>query len=816
MELRWSTRDISNKALADIRGMDVSANWLLNEANPPAADTEIEESNPDFSKFLTFPVSASEDDVTEAPIPFLITLKDVNALDSLKAVMGDESTLQNSNDRLNAGRVFLLSEDLKLLQLPGEEEDEEVKAPFLGKPLVAFAWRQFFKNLNSQNDDQGHFEAFRQSDKIITISTPIRAESWLEGDKVPKFSEPPQPSQDMLNGFGEESKKRNQPKKLIIMAVIDDGIAIANRCFQKPDGTSRVLNFWHMGLKPLSFEEAQTVPWGREYWKASATPQDRQSIDYILSETKGDEARFYRLAGISDHTRQANETSQLRFSHGTHVLDLAAGSDPKDPNDVTHKRPIIAVQLPADVVEDSSGATLGAHLCAAIQFIRARARRIAKGSGLDVAVVVNLSYGFTAGPHDGSTQIEKFLDNAIHSESGTDDPPLQIVLSAGNANLSRCYAQMHPRPEPEPETNGEGEQEFLLRWRILPDDETQTEMQIWLPGQPPEELRQGVPLNLLEKTRVKLHIRTPDGEENSQPAIEDPRIEHILKLKNKVIARVRYIVDPGNGRGMFSIRTMPTVRRLHDQDHADLKVPAGQWQLRIKIMTDNARDTITREDPIRAWIQRDDSIYGFRRRGRQSFFEDPEYPNEDLGTGYTLTEVDPESPVQRESLLSAIASGARTVVAGGYEKRGFRALPISAGGPIVQTTKDRTTPQQQDMELTKPDLLAPASDSFVHRGILAAGSRSSSRVAMLGTSAAAPQVARRLANLYSYSGSKNWNRVSFARQIALGDEFEISDGHSNAPSLPEERGGKGRMLVADTKDPGVRNVKPGLQKKRSS
>jgi hypothetical protein len=49
------------------------------------------------------------------------------------------------------------------------------------------------------------------------------------------------------------------------------------------------------------------------------------------------------------------------------------------------------------------------------------------------------------------------------------------------------------------------------------------------------------------------------------------------------------------------------------------------------------------------------------------------------------------------------------------------------------------------MERTGPDALAQSDRSYVHRGILAAGTRSGSRVVMNGTSVAAPRIARAVA-----------------------------------------------------------------------
>src|SRR5271166_5506697 len=53
----------------------------------------------------------------------------------------------------------------------------------------------------------------------------------------------------------------------------------------------------------------------------------------------------------------------------------------------------------------------------------------------------------------------------------------------------------------------------------------------------------------------------------------------------------------------------------------------------------------------------------------------------------------------------------------------------------------------------RPDAIVPTDDSRVHSGLLAAGSRSGSVVAMNGTSVAAPQIARAVADDLAAGGN---------------------------------------------------------------
>ena len=93
-------------------------------------------------------------------------------------------------------------------------------------------------------------------------------------------------------------------------------------------------------------------------------------------------------------------------------------------------RPIIAVQLPVSVTEDTSGSKLTAYAAAAIHYIVDRADRLA-GNGPRLPIVINFSYGMLAGPHDGTLHIERIIASFIATADG-----LRPVLPTGNANVS--------------------------------------------------------------------------------------------------------------------------------------------------------------------------------------------------------------------------------------------------------------------------------------------------------------------------------------------------------------------------------------------
>jgi hypothetical protein len=206
--------------------------------------------------------------------------------------------------------------------------------------------------------------------------------------------------------------------------------------------------------------------------------------------------------------------------------------------------------------------------------------------------------------------------------------------------------------------------------------------------------------------------------------------------------------------------------------------PAGLWQITI----DNASAKAKVSD-IHAWIQRDDTAPGYPLRGRQSYFDDPEYCRFDNAGRAIEDDADPanDSYVKRDGTLNAIATGARVIVAGAFRRSDLQAAKTSAAGPVIRPP-GRGAPNPDG-----PECMAPSEDTPALPTRLAAGSRSGSCAAMTGTSVAAPQVAR-------------WVARQLARPPHLCDRGEVfgeatlrDPGGAAAGKPPAIRGGGGRI-----------------------
>jgi len=509
------------------------------------------------------------------------------------------------------------------------------------------------------------------------------------------------------------------PRK-VITAIIDDGLAFANERFRLADGTTRVEYVWNQDgplYPPPGFG------YGLESQKGDTSLLDGIDTNIALCSRTGllDEDQFYQRMGHLSFAQPGHKPIAWRSAHGTHVMDIAVGHPRAS---APTERPIMCVQLPGAVTADTSGGTLFSYVNDAIFYILARAGT--------TPVVVNLSYGNTAGPHDGSSDFEVAIDAYIQAREAV-NAPLAVVLPSGNFRLQRGHAQLNLR---------KGD-EKRLKWRILPDDATPSHVEIWLPpwsGSGP-------------KPAVEVKLTPPGGPESPLPLKEgDPSWE--WAPNGQVLCQMTYVNASLTGhRGMILISVVATA--THDPNVQ--VAPFGTWRISLKNVGES------RIDDIRAWVRRDDTPYGYPRRGRQSRFDHSTYRRFDERTGREIEEDPPGAHrIRRDGTISALATGTRTVVVTGMRRDRWRPSKYSAGGPVVKPP-GRGTPLPNG-----PDVTAVSNDSTsLYNGLLASGSRSSSIVAFNGTSVAAPQITRWIAEQMAHPGGK-YDRVAVAKFARFG------------------------------------------------
>ncbi|MBQ9489737.1 MAG: S8 family serine peptidase [Lachnospiraceae bacterium] len=208
--------------------------------------------------------------------------------------------------------------------------------------------------------------------------------------------------------------------KGVLMAVIDSGITYQRPEFRREDGTTRIRFFWD-----------QTLDAGEELPKNDADTEEGIGETQMVRKLPGPPAGF--LEGVEFDENWINETLRLssereRFErmptidvsgHGTAVAGIAAATRTEGYQGVAPGADLVIVKLGGN-----NGALAG--YSKTTEIMRAVTYCIRKGRELGEPMVINLSFGNTYGAHDGSSLLERFLDNA--AEIG------RTVICVGSGN----------------------------------------------------------------------------------------------------------------------------------------------------------------------------------------------------------------------------------------------------------------------------------------------------------------------------------------------------------------------------------------------
>ena len=483
-----------------------------------------------------------------------------------------------------------------------------------------------------------------------------------------------------------------------VMGLIDGGLAFANANFLR-DGKARTRYFWRQDQKGVGNTPA-ALGYGHELTSAQINQVMQQNTYGAMV----DETAVYA------HFNMGMELNK-RVNHGTHVLDIACGPRtvlaqiagvPPDLNappswvmagDDASEANIVAVQLDWDTIRDSSGGSMNVHIMDGLMYILSRCASNAK-------VAVNVSWGTFAGPHDGTSVLEAAMDELIDLEAGR----LQIVIPAGNAYQSRTHVN----------TTLSKNQSITLDWRGQPDDLTQNFLEVWIPAG-----AQGIEISL-----------TPPGQASMSPlAWGQSGIWNAANGKPLCALIYPKAVATGTQGTCALIAVAPT---FAFDDHT-ATAPNGVWRVTL---TNLQAGLVT----IDAYVERDDIVSGSQSGARQSHFEDKWYDTSGNPGSFVDHPANP-TPIRRSGNFNSIATGAKTLSVGGVR--------------VANSTWAKYSPRKPDPDASRPErpgvIKTPATQAFsdetpVLVGLKAASTRSGGVARLVGTSDAAPQVARKLFN----------------------------------------------------------------------
>ncbi|WP_179381359.1 S8 family serine peptidase [Jannaschia marina] len=503
----------------------------------------------------------------------------------------------------------------------------------------------------------------------------------------------------------------------VVMAVIDDGIAIGHDLFRDGPTESRIEHASIFEAAPHSGSSHASL--GRSY--------SRHEIDALLRRCHHngflDEDRFYAETGQADFLAGTASPVSRRVSHGTHVMGLAAG---RKAHHADAPRPIICAILPSRVVQDTTGVDLLPLLYLAFVILAKQAGRFRTRTKGPAPVVFNFSYGNTGGPHDGTGVFASLFRHVVGagSEFAARGQKAWLTLPAGNSNLSQLHAS---GPGPGKQTNVD-----LI---AQPDDRTPSHMQIWLPVSEERE----------QPDFARIGITAPGGERKTISTRPGQRAS-LFNSRGQEVARLAYQYVGGFvQRGRVGLTIGPTA----GLDEKAVLAPAGAWQLEIE------RSAGAPAGDIDLWVRRDETLPGSLPGGRQAYFDAADYVRfDEFGVPLAVDPTGSDCPITRSGTLNGFACGADPVVVAGYSAREAGVAGYSGAGP----TSDRGgSPGREG-----PDLAAKSDESYLMRGVISAGSRSGSWARLSGTSVAAPRVARAAAKGIQGKAdtARDWSRMA--------------------------------------------------------
>jgi hypothetical protein len=406
------------------------------------------------------------------------------------------------------------------------------------------------------------------------------------------------------------------------IAVIDFACPFLHDHLGRAGGT-RVRALWDQGSDPgegLPNSQPAEWPWQQPARFLLGREMGGATMDAVWRATRRlggpDESLVYRgLDHLIDYQDPRRRVWQA--THGGHVLDVAGGIlDPLTGDvDPASSAELIFVQLPSLTATDSAGGSLGAHILDGIRYAMAR---VPNGKPL----VVVVSYGNSAGPHDGTSLIESAMEELLRQRPDN----FAIVLAAGNARQERNHARRSVRQD----------RSVLLRVQLADGDTTDTFIEAWYPANCPA---------------LEARVRGPDRVWSEWIGQGQEQLLRADTSDGEVLALVRHDHDVPNGDGaMVLVAFAPTAQ---PPGVACSLVDAGQWDIEFRLADPEPGVVVTFD----AWIERDDP--SANAPGWHSYFID-------------------QTDADEFNTLSSIAGGAGTLKAFGCNRASGCPAPYSS------------------------------------------------------------------------------------------------------------------------------------------
>ncbi|MEP3346619.1 MAG: hypothetical protein ABJN34_16325 [Litoreibacter sp.] len=537
----------------------------------------------------------------------------------------------------------------------------------------------------------------RQIRPRYRVNFPINAKSWSQDYDAARA----------VDGF---IKKANAPKAII--AVIDDGIPFVNRAYLDRKGDTRVSHCW---LQAARSDGPSAVPFGREL--------SNGNIDALRAEYGRDERAMYTSAGAIDPDLPEVGNYLLRqTTHGAHTMSMAASqpftaTEQPSQDDLE----IIAVQLPNSISWDTSGFGKEMYMLSALHYIFERGKRIAQAHGVDeLPLVINFSYGWSAGRHDGDSEMDAAIQELLKSRRKL--APTYLIMPSGNTFEDEMHANF--------QEDAFVDNEISIGWQVQPDDRTSSYVEMWLPKgldtsgytfeiTPPR----GVSLDATPSLALRGDPRFPRG---------DPRNFVDIHAGGAVVGQLSVDYNRGT-RWRAMVALAPSVPVTMPQGEPARWASSGRWTLTLKRKQNSAR--LGASEYINIWAQRDDDPSELRTGGRQCYLVNPD----------RVPRIKPALPEYAQPLseirgfgsMNGVANAELVTRVGGYVQSNGNPAHYSSAGGLLNTSGAAPSTWGKHVAMS-----GVSDRSSALPGTVAGGVLSGARSILVGTSGASPQVAR--------------------------------------------------------------------------
>ena len=223
----------------------------------------------------------------------------------------------------------------------------------------------------------------------------------------------------------------------VLIGIIDSGIDYENPDFRNEDGTTRIVSLWDQsasGNPPAGYTA------GSEF--------TREEINAVLEESASD-----GFPGLSKGAALSRDTS----GHGTAVAGIAAGngrgSEDRIYRGTAPEAELIIVKMG---IPRQEGFPRTTELMMGVDYV------IRKALELRMPVAVNISFGNTYGSHDGTSLVERFLNDISDTWKNV------ICIGSGNEGTTAGHA-----------AGRTGDEEEVIQELAVQEREPALNVQIW-------------------------------------------------------------------------------------------------------------------------------------------------------------------------------------------------------------------------------------------------------------------------------------------------------------------------------------------------